>query len=190
MVLGSIFVFGPVLAAFPQAALGGVVVYAGLRLIDIGELRRIARFRRSEVVLALITFAAVLATGLLNGIGIAVGLSLLDLIRRIAHPHDGVTVSYTHLDVYKRQVWRTGGLEAAVALHVCNNMISEITLPFGGLAEMFDRGAGTAGPETLIQMFFTAAVTGAMIWLGRRLRLPMSTAPGSSGRPPSFAGAE
>lgn len=90
MVLGSIFVFGPVLAAFPQAALGGVVVYAGLRLIDIGELRRIARFRRSEVVLALITFAAVLATGLLNGIGIAVGLSLLDLIRRIAHPHDGV----------------------------------------------------------------------------------------------------
>lgn len=87
-------------------------------------------------------------------------------------------------------VWRTGGLEAAVALHVCNNMISEITLPFGGLAEMFDRGAGTAGPETLIQMFFTAAVTGAMIWLGRRLRLPMSTAPGSSGRPPSFAGAE
>ena len=26
MVLGSIFVFGPVLAAFPQAALGGVVV--------------------------------------------------------------------------------------------------------------------------------------------------------------------
>jgi SulP family sulfate permease len=32
----------------------------------------------------------VLATGLLNGIGIAVGLSILDLIRRIAHPHDGV----------------------------------------------------------------------------------------------------
>ena len=42
MVLGSIFLFGPVLAAFPQAALGGVVVYAGLRLVDLAELRRIA----------------------------------------------------------------------------------------------------------------------------------------------------
>lgn len=90
MVVGSIFVFSPVLAAFPQAALGGVVVYAGLRLVDVAELRRIGQFRLSELVLALITMAAVLVTGLLNGIGIAVGLSLLDLIRRIAHPHDGV----------------------------------------------------------------------------------------------------
>lgn len=90
MVLGSIFVFSPVLAAFPQAALAGVVVYAGLRLIDLAELRRIAHFRRSELVLALITLVAVLAAGLLPGIGIAVGLSILDLVRRISHPHDGV----------------------------------------------------------------------------------------------------
>jgi Sulfate permease and related transporters (MFS superfamily) len=41
-------------------------------------------------VLALVTMAAVLVTGLLNGIAIAVALSLLDLIRRIVHPHDGV----------------------------------------------------------------------------------------------------
>ncbi len=90
MVVVSIFLFAPVLTAFPQAALAGVVVYAGLRLVDVKELRRLARFRLSELVLALVTLAAVLATGLLYGIAIAVGLSLLDLIRRIAHPHDGV----------------------------------------------------------------------------------------------------
>jgi len=90
MVVGSIYLFSPVLAAFPQAALAGVVIYAGLRLVDLAELGRIARFRGSELALSLITFVAVLATGLLNGIGIAIGLSLLDLIRRIAHPHDGV----------------------------------------------------------------------------------------------------
>jgi SulP family sulfate permease len=90
MVLGSIFVFAPVLGAFPQAALAGVVVYAGLRLIDVTELRRIRKFRLSEWMLAVITLAAVLVLGLLNGIGVAVGLSILDLIRRIAHPHDGV----------------------------------------------------------------------------------------------------
>ncbi|MFZ0529284.1 MAG: sulfate permease [Propionicimonas sp.] len=90
MVVGSIFVFSPVLAAFPQAALAGVVIYAGIRLVDVSEFLRIAAFRRSELVLTVITFVAVLATGLLAGIGIAIGLSLLDLIRRIAHPHDGV----------------------------------------------------------------------------------------------------
>lgn len=89
-VLATILAFSPVLAAFPQAALSGVVIYAGLRLIDISELRRIAAFRRSELVLTLITFLGVLIFGLLPGIGIAVGLSLLDLIRRIAHPHDGI----------------------------------------------------------------------------------------------------
>jgi SulP family sulfate permease len=34
----------PILAAFPWAGLGAVVVYAGTRMIDIGELRRTARF--------------------------------------------------------------------------------------------------------------------------------------------------
>ena len=86
----AIFFLSPVLAAFPQAALAGLVVYAGLRLVDLAELRRIAAFRLSELVLALVTMAAVLVVGLLNGIAIAVALSLLDLIRRIAHPHDGV----------------------------------------------------------------------------------------------------
>lgn len=89
-VLAAIFLFAPVLAAFPQAALSGVVVYAGLRLIDLAELRRIAHFRLSELLLALITAVGVLVFGLLSGIAIAVGLSLLDLIRRIAHPHDGI----------------------------------------------------------------------------------------------------
>lgn len=89
-VLITLFAFSPVLAAFPQAALSGVVIYAGLRLIDVGELGRIARFRRSELVLAMITALSVLFLGLLPGIGVAVGLSLLDVIRRIVHPHDGI----------------------------------------------------------------------------------------------------
>lgn len=90
MVLATLFLLGPVLAAFPMAALGAVVIYAAIRLVDVPELRRIAKFRRSELVLALATSVAVLTAGVLGGIGIAVGLSLLDLIRRIAHPHDGI----------------------------------------------------------------------------------------------------
>lgn len=90
MVLAALVVLGPVLAWFPTAALGALVIYAAIRLIDVAELRRIARFRRSELYLALATTMGVLVFGVLGGIGLAIGLSVLDLIRRIASPHDGV----------------------------------------------------------------------------------------------------
>ena len=78
------------LAMFPTAALGALVVFAALRLIDVDEYRRLARFRRSEFVLALLTAVAVLTLGLLYGVLAAVGLSILDLLRRVARPHDSV----------------------------------------------------------------------------------------------------
>ena len=82
--------FEPILAAFPNAALGAVVVFAALRLIDVAEMRRIARFRRSELAITLCTIVGVLVFGVLVGIGVAIGLSILDLLRRVARPHDGV----------------------------------------------------------------------------------------------------
>jgi sulfate permease, SulP family len=85
-----LLVAGPVLAAFPTAALGALVVYAALRLIDVAELRRFARFRRSELTLAVATLAAVLVLGVLEGVLVAVGLSILDLLRKVSRPHDGV----------------------------------------------------------------------------------------------------
>lgn len=90
VVVLTTYLLGPVLAGFPLAALGGVVVYAAIRLVDVAELRRIARFRRSELVLALATTTAVLLLGVLPGIAVAIGLSILDLLRRVARPHDGI----------------------------------------------------------------------------------------------------
>jgi len=80
----------PILAAFPWAGLGAVIVYAATRVVDIGELRRMARFRRSELGLALATAAAVVVLGVLWGIAAAIALSLADLLRRIARPHDAL----------------------------------------------------------------------------------------------------
>lgn len=89
-VLVTLFALGDLLAAFPSAALGALVVWAALRLIDLDELRRIARFRSSELVLALTTTVAVLVVDILYGVLVAVGLSVLDLLRRVARPHDGI----------------------------------------------------------------------------------------------------
>jgi high affinity sulfate transporter 1 len=79
-----------VLAHFPTAALGALVVFAACRLIDVGEYRRLARFRRSELILAVATAAAVLGVGVLYGVLAAVALSILDLLRRVAHAHDSI----------------------------------------------------------------------------------------------------
>lgn len=89
-VLAVLVVGGPVLAAFPSAALGALVVYAAVRLVDGREFARFARFRRSEVLIAVATTVAVLAVGVLGGVLAAVGLSGLDLLRRVSRPHDGV----------------------------------------------------------------------------------------------------
>ncbi|SDS37809.1 sulfate permease, SulP family [Friedmanniella luteola] len=89
-VLVTVTFLGPVIAAFPTAALGAVIVYAATRLVDVAELRRLRRFRRSELVLSLATTGAVLAFDVLYGVLVAVGLSVLDLLRRISAPHDGV----------------------------------------------------------------------------------------------------
>lgn len=89
-VLAVLLFAGPVLASFPLAALGAVIIYAATRLVDVGEIRRIARFRSSELALAAATAVAVVWFGVLAGMALAIGLSILNLVRRIARPHDGV----------------------------------------------------------------------------------------------------
>jgi SulP family sulfate permease len=89
-VLLSMAFLGPLIAAFPTPALGAVVIFAATRLVDVPELRRLRRFRRSELILALGTTAAVLAFDVLYGVVVAISLSILDLLRRISRPHDGI----------------------------------------------------------------------------------------------------
>ncbi len=89
-VLVAVAFLGAVLAAFPRAALGAVVVYAAVRLVDVPEFRRIAAFRRVEFGLAVGTTAAVLVLGALQGVLVAVALSVVDLLHRVTRPHDGI----------------------------------------------------------------------------------------------------
>lgn len=78
------------IAAIPSAALGALIVFAATKLVDVAEFRRLARFRRSEFLLALATAAAVAVFGVLYGVLVAVALSILDLLRRLARGHDSI----------------------------------------------------------------------------------------------------
>lgn len=89
-VIVTLLFLRPLLSSFPQAALGALVIYAATRLVEVSEFLRLWRFRRTEFGLALITTIGVLATDLLVGIAIAVGLSVIELFARVARPHDAV----------------------------------------------------------------------------------------------------
>ncbi|MEM8828151.1 MAG: solute carrier family 26 protein [Cyanobacteria bacterium P01_G01_bin.19] len=82
--------FRPLLALFPKAALGAIVIYAATKLIEVAEFIRLYKFRRSEFVIAITTTIAVLATDILVGVGIAVSISVIELFYRVARPHDAI----------------------------------------------------------------------------------------------------
>ncbi|NAS25695.1 sulfate permease [Herbidospora sp. NEAU-GS84] len=92
--LAAVFVVlvvaGPLLAGFPAAALGAIVVFAATRLIDVGQFRRLLSFRRSELVLAVATCLSVLLLDILYGVLLAVALSVAEMLARVARPHDAV----------------------------------------------------------------------------------------------------
>lgn len=78
------------LTHFPTAALGAIVIYAAVSLIDVPAFRRLLAFRRMELAIAIAACAGVLALNILYGVLIAVGLSVADLLVRVARPHDAI----------------------------------------------------------------------------------------------------
>ena len=82
----TLLFLAPLFAQMPMAALGGITVVVALGLIDVAELRRIGRYDRTDLALALATTAGVIWIGMLAGILVVVLLSLLDVARRSAAP--------------------------------------------------------------------------------------------------------
>ncbi|WP_329253162.1 sulfate permease [Streptomyces canus] len=89
-VLSVLLFLSPLLSRTPTAVLGALVVYAAVRMIDLAGFRRLASFRRRELLLALGCLAGVLALDILYGVLVAVGLSVAELLTRVARPHDAV----------------------------------------------------------------------------------------------------
>ncbi len=90
LVVVSMLLFSGVIAAFPVAALGGLVTYAAIRLIDIAEFRRLWAFRKREFALAVAALAGVLLFDILYGVLAAIALSVIELLTRVARPHSAV----------------------------------------------------------------------------------------------------
>lgn len=83
-----LLVFLPsLLSDLPQTALAAVVIGAAFSLMDVPILRKYLRVRRSALTLSLVATAGVVLLGVLQGILLAVVLSILLFFRRSWWPH-------------------------------------------------------------------------------------------------------
>src|SRR3954471_19875030 len=74
----------------PKAVLGAVIVNAGIGLVDPKAWRALAEIDRVEVAIAAVTAGCVVFFGVLHALVVAVGLSIIDAVRRSARPYDAV----------------------------------------------------------------------------------------------------
>ncbi|MFG1361130.1 SulP family inorganic anion transporter [Xanthobacter pseudotagetidis] len=80
------FVSRPLLERLPMAAIGALLVYIAYGLVDVGGFRRLARFHRADLGVALVTFGGMLFLPFQQAIIIGSALSLLLYLNRTAHP--------------------------------------------------------------------------------------------------------
>lgn len=92
-VVGAVLVLGFMLLApgttefLPAATLAAIVIAAAAALADPAGVRRLIGMSRSESLVMLAAFLGVTILGVLTGIAVAVGLAILDFLRRAWEPY-------------------------------------------------------------------------------------------------------
>lgn len=80
---------GP-LAVLPDAALGAILLSSAVDLFDVKAFRRLARIDWHEFAFAVVAAAGVIWVGVLQGVFIAVLLTLAHLVRLVSRPQDRI----------------------------------------------------------------------------------------------------
>ena len=98
VVVTTLLVLSPVLGQIPRAALAAVIVSAAIAIIDVAGYRELWRVSRQEAVLAVVAALGVIVFDVLVGVLLAVSLSIVVALGRIARPHDAVLGDRPELD--------------------------------------------------------------------------------------------
>jgi high affinity sulfate transporter 1 len=90
LVLGMLVLVPGLVQSLPLSVLAAVIIVAGAALLDIPRLRRLWRVRRSDFAIAVICFLGVVLVGVLEGIVIAVVVSVIEIFVRAWRPYSAV----------------------------------------------------------------------------------------------------
>ncbi|WP_321796744.1 SulP family inorganic anion transporter [Caballeronia sp. J97] len=86
LALAVMLLFAPLMALMPHATLAAVVVFYSIGLFSPAEFRAILKIRRTEFVWALTACAGVVLLGTLEGIVVAIVVSLFALAHQVSNP--------------------------------------------------------------------------------------------------------
>lgn len=75
-----VFLLPAILRLIPTASLGAVLVFTGYKLMNVGVVKELKRYGKSEVLIYAITLCTIVATNLLTGVLIGVGLAMAKLL--------------------------------------------------------------------------------------------------------------
>ncbi len=98
----TLLFLAPLVSLIPKPVLAALVLVAAAGLVKVGEFQAIGQIRRAELSWALIAFVGVLLLGTLEGILVAVAVSLLSLVYAANHPPVYAMGRKPGADVFRR----------------------------------------------------------------------------------------
>jgi SulP family sulfate permease len=101
LVILTLLFLTPLFAPLPKSALAGVIIVVAVGLLDPAAFRDLARLDRSELGLALVTAAIVVAVGMIAGVLVTVVLSLFLAAVRAAQPRRTCLVRVPGTDSFR-----------------------------------------------------------------------------------------
>lgn len=104
-------------------------------------------------------------------VGAVLGAVLSSVAFMYIHLADDIWLNTTYFFMgmlFSYLAWRTGGLEAAIAMHVANNLVAMLFLPFQDIGQIFDRSEGTGDPTVLLQLGLLGIAAVVIVRMARR----------------------
>ena len=155
IVVVTIAFLTPLLSSLPNAALGAIIIVAVIGLIDVAEMRHIARVKRSDLIGLGVAFGATLVLGIELGIAVAVVASMLVVFARMSMPHTAVlghvegTTSYRNVERFPEAATVDGvhliRIDAALSFVNAANVRTRLLRCADELG-----GCGPGGPRALV----------------------------------------
>jgi len=114
IVLATLLVLAPVFSVLPKPVLAALIIEAVVMgMMDVPEMRRLARVQRFDFWIAVAAIAATLLVGVLAGVIIGIGLSLIWLIFVATHPPMPVLAREPGTQVFRELDEHPGGEQFA-----------------------------------------------------------------------------
>lgn len=90
VVVLTLVLLTPLFHYLPKATLAAIIMTAVFSLVDVAMVRKLWTLERVELAILILTFAATLAVGIVQGLAVGVGASVLIFVIRQTRPHTAI----------------------------------------------------------------------------------------------------